>query len=335
MVTPQAEVLRQTVAREAGRGSQLKQQNLAGAVEFLQRRLGEVLRPLAAEVEMADAWEHMVKRITQQEILERYRREYLDAERYGEFNQTLVRLMDLLEIPGIGPLLRLLSAAVRMPFRLARGALHSIWGGSRAQPTQPPEHEILDQLIQRWLRTLRSEAQLLVSTASHPAWSDLVCRLDSLERSRQLAHTFERAYDAYRQTVNEEIHRRAQEIYQAIAQRPWRLAILRGTNLVVDATSITLVIKSGGLNWSDAVLGPLVAGLRHALLEAGLDKYLETQQSLLKRRQLEALQEVVAQHLARPVGALFVGVARAEELEAARHDLARLSQAARQVAWQE
>ena len=335
MVTPQAEVLRQTVTREAGRGSQLKQQNLAGAVEFLQRRLGEVLRPLAAEVEMADAWEHMVKRITQQEILERYRREYLDAERYGEFNQTLVRLMDLLEIPGIGPLLRLLSAAVRMPFRLARGALHSIWGGSRAQPTQPPEHEILDQLIQRWLTTLRSEAQLLVSTASHPAWSDLVCRLDSLERSRQLAHTFERAYDAYRQTVNEEIHRRAQEIYQAIAQRPWRLAILRGTNLVVDATSITLVIKSGGLNWSDAVLGPLVAGLRHALLEAGLDKYLETQQSLLKRRQLEALQEVVAQHLARPVGALFVGVARAEELEAARHDLARLSQAARQVAWQE
>jgi hypothetical protein len=335
MATSEAAVLRQAVAREVRLGRQLKRQNLAGAVEFLQRRLGEVLRPLVVEVEMAHAWEYMVERITQHEILERYRSEYLDGERYGEFNQTLVRLMDLLEIPGVGPLLRLLSAAVRTPFRLARGALRRVLGGRRAQPTQPPEHEILEQLIQRWLTTLRSEAQLLVSTASHPAWSDLIRRLDSLERSRQLAHTFERAYDAYRQTVNEEIHRRAQEIYQAIAQRPWRLTILRGTNLIVDATSIALVIKSGGFNWSDAVLGPLVAGLRHTLLEAGLDKYLQTQEDLLKRKQLEALQGVVAQHLARPVGALFIGAARAEELEAARRDLAQLSQAVRQVAWRE
>jgi hypothetical protein len=132
--------------------------------------------------------------------------------------------------------------------------------------------------------------------------------------------------------VNEAIQRRAQEIYHAIAQRPWLLNLLRGTNLVVDATSITLVIKSGGLNWSDAVLGPLVAGLRHALLEAGLDTYLQSQQTLLKRQQLEALQEAVEQHLASPVRALFVGAARAEELQGAQRDLAQISQAAMQVA---
>ena len=51
-----------------------------------------------------------------------------------------------------------------------------------------------------------------------------------------------------------------------------------------------LVIRSGGLNWSDAVLGPLLAGLRHALLEAGLDQYLQTQQNLLKRKQMETMQ---------------------------------------------
>jgi hypothetical protein len=332
LATPQAEALRQSVAREVASRSQLKRQVLAGVVEFIQRRLGEALRPLVAEVEMANAWEHIVERITQQEILERYRSEYLDGERYGEFNQTLVRLMDLLEVPGIGPLLRLLSAVVQTPFRLARGALQSILGGSRAQTTQPPEHEILDQLIQRWLAALRSEAQLLASAASHPGWGDLLRRLDSREFFGQLAQTFEHAYGAYRQTVNEEIQRRAQEIYHAIAQRPWRINILRGTNLIVDATSIMLVVKSGGLNWSDAVLGPLIAGLRHALLEAGLDKYLQTQQSLLKRQQLAALQGVVEQHLARPVRTLFIGAARAEELEAAQRDVERLSQAALRVA---
>ena len=335
LATPEAEALRQSIASEVASGSQLKRRRLAAAVEFIQRRLGEILRPLIAEVEMAKAWEHMVERITQQELLERYRSEYLDGERYGEFNQTLVRLMDLLEIPGIGPLLRLLSTAVQTPFRLARGALRSVLGGSRVRPTQPPEHEVLDKLIERWLTALRSEAQLLASTASHPAWGDLIHRLDSLEFSRQLAQRFERAYGAYRQTVNEEIQRRAQEIYQAIAQRPWRLNILRGTNLIVDATSIMLVIKSGGLNWSDAVLGPLVAGLRHALLEAGLDKYLQTQQSLLKRQQLSALQRVVEEHLTRPVRGLFMGAARGEELEAAWRDVERLRQATLQVTREE
>jgi hypothetical protein len=156
--------------------------------------------------------------------------------------------------------------------------------------------------------------------------------LDSSDFHRQLAHTFERAYRAYRQTVDEEIQRRAREIYHAMAQRPWLLNILRGTNLMVDATSIALVIKSGGLNWSDAVLGPLVAGLRHTLLEAGLDTYLQTQQGLLKRQQLAALQTAVEQHLAQPVRALFMGAVRAEELETARRDMARLSQAALVVA---
>jgi hypothetical protein len=332
MATPEAEVLRQAIACEAAHGLQLKRRTLAAAVDFIQRRLGEVLRPLVAEVEMANAWERMVERITQQELLERYRSEYLEGERYGEFNQTLVRLMDLLEIPGVGPVLRLLSTAVRVPFRLASGALRSLWGGGRARPTQTPEHEVLERLIRHWLAALRAEAQLLASTASHPAWGDLVRRLDSLDYSRQLAQTFEGAYGGYRQTVNREIQRRAQEIYHAIAQRPWLLNVLRGTNLVVDATSIMLVIQSGGLNWSDAVLGPLIAGLRHALLEAGLDRYLQTQQGLLKRKQLEAIQGVVRQHLARPVRDLFTGAARAEELEAARHDMARISEAALRVA---
>ncbi len=332
MGTAEAEALRQTIARDVARGSQLKRQTLAGAVDLLQRRLGEVLRPLVAEVELANAWEYMVERLTQRELLDRYRSEYLDGERYGEFNQTLVRLMDLLEIPGVGPLLRLLSMAVRTPFRLASGVLRGLLGGVTGQPTQPPEQEVLDRLVQHWLAALRSEAQLLASTASHPGWGDLVRRLDSLDFSRQLGQTFERAYGTYRQTVSEEIQRRAQEIYHAIAQRPWLLKILRGTNLIVDATSIMLVIKSGGLNWSDAVLGPLVAGLRHALLEAGLDKYLQTQQSLLKRKQLEAMQAAVEEHLARPVRALFTAAARAEELDTARRDVARLSQAAHRIA---
>ena len=332
LATPEAVALREGMAREAARGPQLKRQALAGAIAFIQRRLEEVLRPLVAEVERATAWERLIGRLTREGLLQRYRREYLDGERYGEFNQTLVRLMDLLEVPGIGPFLRLLSTAVRTPFRLATGILRRLFGTGNVPAARPPEQEVLDQLIQHWLATLRSEAQSLASAAAHPAWADLVHQLERAEFSQQLARGFESAYGAYRQGIDAEVKRHAQEIYNAIERRPWLLNTLRGTNLAVDTATIVLVIKSGGLNWSDAVVGPVVAGLRHTLLEAGLDKYLQAQQSLLKRQQFEAIQAMVERHLAQPVRDLFRGTARIEELEAARRDFALVRETTLQVA---
>ncbi len=63
-----------------------------------------------------------------------------------------------------------------------------------------------------------------------------------------------------------------------------------------------------------------------------MDKYLQTQQSLLKGRQLAAMQIAVAQHLAQPVRDLFPGTSRAEELESVRRDVLQISQAALHVA---
>jgi hypothetical protein len=320
LATPEAIALRQAMAHEVARGPQLKRQALAGAIDFMQNRLEEVLRPLVTEVEMATAWEHLVERLTRDEILQRYQREYLDGEWYGEFNQALVRLMDLLELPGIGPLLRLLSSVVRTPFRLAAGVLRRLFGPGKAPSSRLPEQEVLDQLMQSWLATLRSEAQSLASAAAHPTWADVVRLLEKPEFSQQLTRSFESAYGAYRQAIDTEIKRHAEDIYHAIEQRPWLLNTLRGTNLAVDTATIVLVIKSGGLNWSDAVVGPVVAGLRHTLLEAGLDKYLQAQQGLLKRQQFEAMQAMVERHLSQPARDLFRGMARAEELEAARRD---------------
>lgn len=331
LATPEAVALRQAMAHEVARGLHLKRQALAGATVFIQNRLEEVLRPLVTEVEMATAWERLVERLTREELLQRYQREYLEGEWYGEFNQTLVRLMDLLEVPGIGPFLRLLSAAVRTPFRIATGVLRRLFGTGRAPSARLPEQKVLDQLIQHWLATLRSEAQSLASAAAHPAWADVVRQLEKPEFSQQLTRSFESAYGAYRQGIDAEVKRHAEDIYSAIEQRPWLLNTLRGTNLAVDTATIFLVIKSGGLNWSDAVVGPVVAGLRHTLLEAGLDKYLQAQQGLLKRQQFEAMQATVERHLSLPVRDLFRGTARAEELEVARRDFVLIRDTALRV----
>ncbi len=93
LATPEAVALREGIAREVARGPQLKRQALAGVLGFIQRRLEEALRPLVAEVE-GHRLGAPVERLTREDLLQRYRCEYLDGERYGEFNQTLVRLME-------------------------------------------------------------------------------------------------------------------------------------------------------------------------------------------------------------------------------------------------
>jgi hypothetical protein len=145
---------------------------------------------------------------------------------------------------------------------------------------------------------------------------------------------FETAYAAYRQDVEEEVQRRAAAISQAIAQRPWLLNLLRGTNLVVDTAAIVLVLKSGGLDWSDAVVAPLIASLRRVLVEAGLESYLSRQEERLKQKQFEAMQGLVTIYLLQPVGALFVSEVQADEIAAAHRDFACVQAAALQVTQQ-
>jgi len=335
LVGPEAVALREAMAREAARGTALKRQTLAGAVDFLERHLEAVLRLLLAEVDVASAWEHTVTRTVRTECLERYRSEYLHGQHYGEFNRTLVQVLELLEVPWIGPIVKRLSDVVRLPFRLARRLLMSLTGASTGTAKRLPEQEVLVALFERCQAALKSEAQVLVHTTTHPAWAEVVRGLDSHAWYTQMLGRFELAYAVYRQDVEAEVQRRAAAIYGAIAQRPWLLNVLRGTNLAVDAAAVVLVVKSGGLDWSDAVVGPIVAGLRHTLLEAGLETYLTRQQELLRQRQFEAMEKLVAAHLVQPVCDLFVQEVRMPEIEILRQDFAAVKAAALRIVRQE
>lgn len=328
----EAVALRDAIAREAGRGTTLKRQGLSGAVDFLECRLVDVLQLLSAEVEMVSAWKSTVRRIIQTEYLEPYRNYYLHGQRYGEFNHTLIRVMELLEVPWIGPLIKRLSDVLRLPFRLVHGLFQRLLGGSHVVSQRAPEQELMEELVTRTLAALKAEAQSLADTATHPAWTEVVRGLDSHAWRTQMLKHFETAYAVYRQDIAVEVQRRATAISQTIAQRPWLLNLLRGANLVVDTAAIVLVLKSGGLDWSDAVVGPLIASLRRILVEAGLESYLSRQEERLKQKQFEAMQGLVTTHLLQPVGALFVSEVQADEIAAARRDFACVQAAALQVA---
>ena len=99
----------------------------------------------------------------------RYRREYLMNEKFYRFDEALVRLLDLLELPGIGKVLSGALYVVRTPYRLLKNLFHK--ATQRAETLGPPERPFLDQAWNGWMDYLRKEA--LQRAGTHPVWAHI------------------------------------------------------------------------------------------------------------------------------------------------------------------
>jgi hypothetical protein len=332
LATPEASSLRDAVARESARRIKLKRQALEGSFAFLESHFEELLRPLASEVGAAADWKAFVDRTTRALILEPHRRDYLEGVSYGEFNRTLVHVMELLKVPWIGTVLELAGKVVKTPFRLASAAARRLAGMASADSQRPAEEEILRQGIASWMAALRAEAQLRAAAGGHAAWADITRELDAPKVRDAFLERFTSAFAAYRTEIDAMVRTRAEALYGKLKENPKRLNALRSANLVSSAASIVLVVKTAGLNWSDVVIGPLVAGLWQNLLEWGLGRYLETLRGDLVQEQARALESVVRTSLEEPGRALFRGAVSADDLDAAREDFGLVRDAALKIA---
>jgi hypothetical protein len=331
VATREASALRQAVTNETRRGRALKAQGLRGAVALVEKRWREVLRPLEEEVGLAERWAKVVERTTRDRVLEPYRLDYLDGALFGEFNRTLVTVMRLLQVPWVGPFLEVTGRVVRAPFRLATAAVRRLAGWGDRAASAPPEQTVLAEAVANWLAALKAEAQALADADGHAAWVEVVRRLDGDEFRGPLLARFEEAFRGYRQEVDGLVRRRAEAIYGKLREDPRRLNVLRGANLLGNALTVAVVIKSVGFNWSDAVAGPVVAGLWQNLLEWGLGRYLEGQRAALKQEQFGALERLARSHLEGPARDLFRGAVTADELSAAVRDFALVKEGAEKV----
>jgi hypothetical protein len=329
--TPESSAFREAIALETAQGLALKVQGVRGALALIERHWQSVLQPLEEELTLAGRWAGVVDRITRERVLEPYRREYLDGARFGEFNRTLVAVLQLLQVPFIGPLVELLGKVVRAPFRLAIAVFRRLSGQRGRASGPPPEHEVLTETVDNWLVALKAEAQALASEAPNPAWLELVGRLDGGDFRARIMGQFDEAFARYRKDIDEVIRQRAARIYEKLREDPRRLNVLRGANLLGNAATVAIVVKSGGFDWSDAVAGPVVAGFWQSLLEWGLGRHLETHRAGLKQDQFRALENLAEANLSRPAADLFRGAVTADELTAARNDFTLVTQAVTRV----
>jgi hypothetical protein len=270
-----------------------RQRNVRRAVNYLttaqDRLVGAVRKDLAA----LEEWRRVVL-TGQAEFDNRYRREYLASEKFERFDEALVRLIELMDLPGVGRVLSNTLWVLRTPYRLLKG--WAVKALRRPEAPGLPEQPVLDQALAGWLDLLKKEAVRRSST--HPVWAHVQ---EGFSRDlADLAHRrFEDGLRNFRLSQVDEIDRTARAIYEELEKSPARLNTLRGAKFGLDLVGIAGIVAAGGvINWHDLILVPLAASITHQLVEWFGKGYVESQREEARNRQQALENRYISQPLA-------------------------------------
>src|SRR5262249_38075288 len=145
-----------------------RKRTVAWANHYLVRYQEHLLSAARHDLAALQSWRSVVGE-GQLEFDTRYRREFLSGEKFHRFDEALVRLLDLLELPGVGRILSGTLWLVRTPYRLLRGLFRK----AMRRPDAPnmPELPVLEEALSGWLDLLRKEAARRADT--HPVWAHI------------------------------------------------------------------------------------------------------------------------------------------------------------------
>lgn len=323
--------LRQVVAKRTQPPRELRRQAERGGIQFLRQHLDACLAPLKAEAEIAAAWGREVQQAAQREILDRYRRDYLDSQEYGDFNLAMLRLLDLLELPVIGQFVSFTARLIRMPVQWAFQGVRSLFVDQADEKQKSPEEEVVLEAYEQWLRTIRGVAQARREQADtvdeRKAWDEITRRLNSQALLDEMEDDLAQAYVKHRERMAELIDERADAVWESIQDRPALRHTLQGSKFLLDAAATLGAVLANGLDPYDLLIAPLVAPIMRYLLEMVGEQYMEQQKELLKDEQLAALSEVIEQSLLRKTRGLYTATVSDEQLAAAHAHLETLAAA--------
>jgi energy-coupling factor transporter ATP-binding protein EcfA2 len=268
-----------------------RQRSVRRAIDFLRHGQDKLLAVARDDLAALDAWRRLVQE-GQVEFEARYRREYLTSERFHRFDQALVRLLDLLELPGVGRFLGTVLWVLRTPYRLLRGLFNKAL--RRPEGGGMPEQPVLDAAVGGWLDLLRKETARRAE--AHPVWAHLRQGFGT-GLADQARKQFGEGCRAFQLSLAGEIERTARAIYEDLEKNPVALNTLRGTKFALEIGSITGTIATVGLNWIDLILVPLAASVTHQLVELFGKAYVDNQREQARARQMA----LVNQHVSAPL----------------------------------
>ena len=269
-----------------------RRRTVAGAMQFLVRHNEQLLSVAHQDLRALQSWQAVVA-AGQVEFEQRYLREYLTGEKFRGFDEALVRLMELLELPGVGKVVSSALFVLRLPYRLLKGVVAKAI--TRPDAPSRPEQPILDDALNGWIDLLRKEAAR--QGDHHALWAHVADGFHDGGLAERIRERFQQNYRQFQTGLTLEVDRTARAIYEQLEKTPAVLNTLRGGKFALDAAAVTGTLLAGGINWHDFILVPLVASFTHQLVELLGRSVVESQREQTRERQ----QALMKQHLAAPL----------------------------------
>ncbi len=270
-----------------------RRRSVTGASGFLVRHLDTLLGVARADLAALERWQAVVT-AGKAEFDSRYVREYLTSEKFRGFDEALVRLMELLELPGLGKVLSGTLWVLRTPYRLLKGVLGKAM--SRPEAAGRPEMPILEEALAGWIDLLRKEAAR--HAGDHPLWAHVAGGFHDGRLAERVHEEFQKDYRAFQAGLRVEVDRTARSIYEELEKRPGVLNTLRGSKFALDMAAIAGTLAAGGINWHDFILVPIVASLTHQLVELLGKQVVDAQREQTRERQEALMKQYVSGPLA-------------------------------------
>jgi energy-coupling factor transporter ATP-binding protein EcfA2 len=265
-----------------------RNRTVRSAMQYLLANQDALLSVARNDLAALESWRGLVHQ-GQVEFDGRYRREYLMTEKFYRFDEALVRLLELLELPGIGKVLSGALYVVRTPYRLLKNLFHK--ATQRAESLGPPERPFLDQAWNGWMDYLRKEALQRANT--HPVWAHINLGFNSgladLARQR-----FEQGFQAFQLAMADEVERTARAIYEDLQKNPMALNVLRGTKFTLEVAAITGAVLHAGITPWDIVWVPLSAAITQQIVELLGKSYVESQREQARARQMTLMTQYIS-----------------------------------------
>ena len=239
-----------------------------------------------------DGWQRLVRE-GQVEFDARYRREYLTTERFRRFDESLVRLLELLELPGVGRFASKTMDVLRLPYTWTKKLFNSALG--RPEAATMPERQILDGALGGWVDLLRKEAARKAPV--HPLWQHVHQGFNT-GLADAIKDRFNESFRGFQISLGDEIERTARDIYEDLEKHPAALNAFRGTKFGLEVAGIiaaaTLAIH-GGVAF--LLLMPLSSSVMQMLTDFFGKQYVDFHREQTRSRQ----QALVTQQISAPM----------------------------------
>ncbi len=270
-----------------------RQRTVRSATAYLTSHKDHLVSVARDDLIALQGWGHLVKE-SHVEFDARYRREYLATEKFRRFDEALVRLLELLELPGVGRFASKTLDVLRLPYTLSKKFVLSVL--ARPDMATMPERQILDSALSGWIDHLRKEAAR--RGPHHLLWQHVNQGFNS-GLIDAIKEQFNDSFRGFQIGLGDEVERTARAIYEDLEKNPVALNAFRGTKFAFEIAGIVGAAAFLGTGWIAVplILIPLSTSVVQMLVDFFGKQYVDFQREQTRTRQ-EAL---VAQHISNPL----------------------------------